>query len=162
MTRKQQAGFTLIELMIVVAIIGILAAIAIPRYQDYTKRAHVSEGLTLAAPYKTGITEYYSSEGTWPEDLTSIGISSLTGDNADVKQSPANPGNAVSSIAISGGDTAVTEITITYNSKVATGATISLTPEDNEGAIKWTCAYEGAMDPAWVPTTCRTDADPTN
>ena len=64
--KKVQQGFTLIELMIVVAIIGILAAVAIPSYQDYTKRAHVSEGMALAGAAKTGVAEYYSSEGTYP------------------------------------------------------------------------------------------------
>src|ERR1700716_3656331 len=64
-----QKGFTLIELMIVVAIIGILAAIAIPAYQDYTIRAQVTEGLNLAAPVKTAIAEHYANNGTWPSAL---------------------------------------------------------------------------------------------
>ena len=71
--KSVQKGFTLIELMIVVAIIGILAAIAIPAYQDYTIRAQVTEGLNLAAPVKAGIAESYANTGTWPADLTAAG-----------------------------------------------------------------------------------------
>lgn len=67
-------GFTLIELMIVVAIIGILAMIAMPSYQDYTKRAYVTEGITLAAPVKDAILEYYTAHGKLPESTSDLGI----------------------------------------------------------------------------------------
>ena len=69
-----QKGFTLIELMIVVAIIGILAAIAIPAYQDYTIRAQVSEGLSLASDIKAGVAEYMAQTGDWPLDLVEAGL----------------------------------------------------------------------------------------
>ena len=71
-----QKGFTLIELMIVVAIIGILAAIAIPAYQDYTIRAQVSEGLSLASDIKAGVAEYLAQTGDWPTDLSDAGLGS--------------------------------------------------------------------------------------
>ena len=74
MMKKVQKGFTLIELMIVVAIIGILAAIAIPAYQDYTIRSQVSEGLNLAGAVKTAVAERYSQTGVWPTTLTELGI----------------------------------------------------------------------------------------
>ena len=78
--KKVQQGFTLIELMIVVAIIGILAAVAIPAYQDYTIRAQVSEGLTLAGQAKSAVSEYYSEHGAWPngnEDNVTCGMTWL-------------------------------------------------------------------------------------
>ena len=68
--KTMQKGFTLIELMIVIAIIGILAAIAIPAYQNYTIRAQVTEGLSLADSYKTAVAEYFQNNGTWPIGVT--------------------------------------------------------------------------------------------
>ena len=72
--KKMQQGFTLIELMIVVAIIGILAAIAIPAYQDYTIRAQVSEGMNLAAAAKAAVAETYLNRGVAPADRTAAGM----------------------------------------------------------------------------------------
>ena len=74
MLKSIQKGFTLIELMIVVAIIGILAAIAMPAYQDYTIRAQVSEGLTLAAAAKAAVAEFYANKGKWPSDNSAAGM----------------------------------------------------------------------------------------
>src|SRR5258708_6976959 len=77
--KKLQQGFTLIELMIVIAIIGILAAIAIPAYQNYTIRAQVTEGLTLADGWKTAIAEYYANTGNWPQQSNLTGTCVSTG-----------------------------------------------------------------------------------
>ncbi|EOD9226682.1 pilin, partial [Neisseria gonorrhoeae] len=75
-----QKGFTLIELMIVIAIVGILAAVALPAYQDYTARAQVSEAILLAEGQKSAVTEYYLNHGTWPEDNDSAGVASSATD----------------------------------------------------------------------------------
>jgi type IV pilus assembly protein PilA len=75
MTKQVQKGFTLIELMIVVAIIGILAAIAIPAYQNYTIRAQVTEGLSLADGWKTGIAEFYAQNGVFPSTSSTRPVS---------------------------------------------------------------------------------------
>jgi len=139
MMKKAQQGFTLIELMIVVAIIGILAAIALPAYQDYTKRAHVSEGLTLAGGAKTSITEYYASKGEWPDSASDAGISGTI------------TGNAVSSVKVTA-DTGV--ITITYNTKADSGKTVKMTPTNAAGSIKWDCTG-GDMPDKYRPANCR-------
>ena len=102
--RSVQKGFTLIELMIVVAIIGILAAVALPAYQDYTKRSHVSEGMALASGAKSSVTEFYSSMGRFPTTNDSAGLAAAT----------AIKGNAVTQVAVGAGGL----ITVTYNDKV--------------------------------------------
>ncbi|EOF9721970.1 pilin, partial [Neisseria gonorrhoeae] len=71
-----QKGFTLIELMIVIAIVGILAAVALPAYQDYTARAQVSEAILLAEGQKSAVTEYYLNNGEWPKDNDKAGVAS--------------------------------------------------------------------------------------
>ena len=110
---KQQKGFTLIELMIVIAIIGILAAIAIPAYQDYTVRSKVSEGLNLAGAAKLAVSEVWDSLGTLPTNQASYGL----------PQADSIVGTYVSSVAVSGGT-----ITITYLASV--GGTPNQAGED--------------------------------
>ncbi|GIT82902.1 pilin [Acinetobacter towneri] len=134
-----QKGFTLIELMIVVAIIGILAAIAIPAYQDYTKRAHVSEGLNLAAGAKSAVTEYYASNGTWPTSNSLAGISTA----ASIK------GNAVNSVTVGTSG----KITVAMNSTKVASGNIVLTPRDVNGGINWACT--GTIPAKLLPANCR-------
>ncbi len=137
--KKTQQGFTLIELMIVVAIIGILAAVAIPSYQDYTKRAHVAEGFSLAGAAKLAVAEYHASEGAFPTTNASAGMSSAT----------SITGNAVRSVSVG----AAGAITITYNTKVTAGATVVLTPSNAVGSIKWVCS--GGVATKLRPSNCR-------
>src|SRR5215831_12301535 len=103
--KKVQQGFTLIELMIVVAIIGILAAIAIPAYQDYTIRAQVTEGMNLAAAAKAAVSESFTNKGVAPANRTAAGMSANPGDTA---------GKYVSQVAVTNG-----VIQITYNGNEA-------------------------------------------
>ncbi|HEZ6976134.1 TPA: pilin [Neisseria meningitidis] len=84
-----QKGFTLIELMIVIAIVGILAAVALPAYQDYTARAQVSEAILLAEGQKSAVTEYYLNHGIWPKNNTSAGVAS-SATNDDVNKATGN------------------------------------------------------------------------
>jgi type IV pilus assembly protein PilA len=156
-----QKGFTLIELMIVVAIIGILAAIAIPAYQDYTIRAQVTEGLNLAGAVKAAVAETFAQTGSWPATNAEAGVGSGSGIT----------GKYVTSVAVASGG-----ITITYgnqaNTKIATQS-LGLSPatSDNDDVV-WVCGRRpvptgasaagtpgtttsGLLD-KYLPQTCRT------
>lgn len=154
-----QKGFTLIELMIVVAIIGILSMFALPAYQDYTKRTYVAEGMALASGAKLAATEYFSTQGEWPADNTAAGIANKI------------TGQSVTDIQITATDNKKTTpdggvITITYGPKVADGATLKLVSTGTTGgAIEWVCsgtkaanngtATTGGLEVKWLPNNCR-------
>ncbi|MCP5143824.1 MAG: pilin [Gammaproteobacteria bacterium] len=138
--RKVQQGFTLIELMIVVAIIGILAAVAIPAYQDYTVRARVTEGLSLASAGKTAVSEFFASNGTLPSTNTEAGMA----------PSGSITGNAVSSVEV--GASGV--ITVTFTGNPIGGDTLELTPDTATGAVVWDCTG-GDLEGKYRPSSCR-------
>jgi len=143
---NSQKGFTLIELMIVVAIMGILAAIAVPAYQDYVVRARVSEGLSLAEGAKTAVSEYYSINAAFPS--TSSGNT-----NVGLPTSTSITGNNVKSVAVSG-----SKITITYAANAAiTGKNLVVFVESaNNSVLKWDCRNGAtAMDSKYLPSACK-------
>lgn len=146
--KNVQQGFTLIELMIVVAIIGILAAIAIPAYQDYTIRAQVSEGLSLSGAAKAAVTEYYQDQGAYPTTNALAGL-----EDADKIS-----GKYVSQVAVG----AAGLITVTYSNSAPQSAnanidaaTLTLTPTDNGGSVSWDCAAGAKLVDKWLPAACR-------
>jgi type IV pilus assembly protein PilA len=155
MLKQVQKGFTLIELMIVIAIIGILAAIAIPAYQNYTIRSQVTEGLTLADGWKTAIAEYYANTGNWPA------ISNLTGTTASI-------GKYETGVTVLAGGV----VEITYggqaNSKLASEI-LDIAPYVNtNNDVLWRCGLATApsagsastttnntnVSPQYLPTSC--------
>jgi len=149
--KAMQKGFTLIELMIVVAIIGILAAVALPAYQDYTARSQVSEAIVLFEGPKGGIAEFWSNRGAYPTNNYSAGVA-LAGSIS---------GKYVSNVAISGTSAAaIVTATMKGTGKVAAGielATIVLSPTTSAGSIKWVCKTGGGvpLKPKYLPSSCR-------
>ncbi len=157
--KTMQKGFTLIELMIVVAIIGILAAIAIPAYQDYTIRAQVSEGLTLAAAAKAAVAESYLNTGAAPANREEAGMSDTATDTQ---------GKYVAAVEVTNG-----VIEIEYGNDVNAdidGGLVGLVPYlSDDNSVSWQCGYStgtgtimtGAgsnttdLEAKYLPASCR-------
>lgn len=148
MNRTNQ-GFTLIELMIVVAIIGILAAVAIPAYQDYIVRTKVSEGLALISSTKKSIEEVRIAFGRYPAGAAVLNASYALPSPTSIS------GNYVAKVEIG----PIGAITITYTDDAAiTGKTMILTPDasTSAGSIKWSCTSSIAtIKPGYRPANCR-------
>ncbi|HEZ3603668.1 TPA: pilin [Neisseria meningitidis] len=161
-----QKGFTLIELMIVIAIVGILAAVALPAYQDYTARAQVSEAILLAEGQKSAVTEYYLNHGEWPGDNSSAGVAT----SSEIK------GKYVKSVEVKNGVVTAQMASSNVNNEIK-GKKLSLWAKRQDGSVKWFCgqpvtrAAANATDVAaangktddkintkHLPSTCRDDS----
>ncbi|MCL6004970.1 pilin [Neisseria meningitidis] len=162
-----QKGFTLIELMIVIAIVGILAAVALPAYQDYTARAQVSEAILLAEGQKSAVTEYYLNHGTWPKNNTSAGVAS----SSTIK------GKYVKEVTVANGVITATMLSSGVNKEIQ-GKKLSLWAKRQDGSVKWFCGLPVTRDNAsadavkadtaangkkidtkHLPSTCRDTSD---
>ncbi|EMT8882217.1 pilin [Neisseria gonorrhoeae] len=158
-----QKGFTLIELMIVIAIVGILAAVALPAYQDYTARAQVSEAILLAEGQKSAVTEYYLNNGEWPKDNDSAGVASAS----EIK------GKYVESVTVTNGVVTAKMKPSGVNKEIQ-GKKLSLWGRRENGSVKWFCgqpvtrtdkanddvtddatAGNNKIDTKHLPSTCR-------
>ncbi|HHX3306311.1 pilin [Neisseria meningitidis] len=124
-----QKGFTLIELMIVIAIVGILAAVALPAYQDYTARAQVSEAILLAEGQKSAVTEYYLNHGEWPANNSSAGVATSA---SDIK------GKYVKEVEVKNGVITATMLSTGVNKEIQ-GKKLSLWAKRQDGSVKWFC-----------------------
>lgn len=154
--KQIQKGFTLIELMIVIAIVGILAAIALPAYQDYTVRAKMSEPMAALAEAKTTVAEFYSTNLYWPTSAANAGITT-------------NPNKGIVASLHYESSTAGALITATVqdgvipgqNTADAVGFSLSAIPS-SDGSIEWVCkqsvraASKGAIEAKYLPANCRT------
>ncbi|HFC7696711.1 TPA: pilin [Neisseria meningitidis] len=157
-----QKGFTLIELMIVIAIVGILAAVALPAYQDYTARAQVSEAILLAEGQKSAVTEYYLNHGIWPANNSSAGVAT----SANIK------GKYVQSVTVANGVITAQMASSNVNKEIK-DKKLSLWAKRQDGSVKWFCgqpvqranadkaddgvtaANDKQIDTKHLPSTCR-------
>ncbi|HEZ5477328.1 TPA: pilin [Neisseria meningitidis] len=156
-----QKGFTLIELMIVIAIVGILAAVALPAYQDYTARAQVSEAILLAEGQKSAVTEYYLNHGIWPGGNSDAGVAT----SSEIK------GKYVEKVEVANG-VITAEMKSSGVNKEIQGKKLSLWAKRQAGSVKWFCgqpvtrtanandevtAANGTdkIDTKHLPSTCR-------
>ncbi|ENX7411116.1 pilin [Neisseria gonorrhoeae] len=160
-----QKGFTLIELMIVIAIVGILAAVALPAYQDYTARAQVSEAILLAEGQKSAVTEYYLNHGEWPEDNDKAGVASAS----------KIIGKYVQKVEVAKGVVTAQMASSNVNKEIK-DKKLSLWAKREAGSVKWFCGRPvtraaadndavnadndagNAIETKHLPSTCRDES----
>ena len=138
----KQKGFTLIELMIVIAIVGIIASIALPAYQDYLARTQMTEALTLASGSKTAVAEFFSNRGRYPATNRSAGVASPR----------SVTGIYVSSVSIVNG-VIHAHMRSTSISESIKGERLTLSPVTHSGSVEWDCSSLAADK--YLPSTCR-------
>jgi len=139
--RRHTDGFSLIELMVVVAIIAILASIALPAYQDYVARAQVAEGFSLSTGAKDAIALHYGDHGVYPADNADAGLAAPASIN----------GRYVSSVSVDSGGNISAMFSSSASSKIS-GQTLTLSVTDVGGALRWQCS---GLDYRYLPSSCR-------
>lgn len=148
MQKAIQKGFTLIELMIVVAIIGILAAVALPAYQDYTARSQVSEAMILSEGAKGAVTEFWTNKGAFPKNNISAGLS----------KAASIDGKYVRLVTVSNGKITATMRGAGSVAKGIETKTLVLSPTTSAGSVKWKCQTGNAatgLKAKYLPSSCR-------
>lgn len=150
---RKTKGFTLIELMIVIAILGILLAIAIPAYQDFTVRSRITEGLSLATSPKVAVVEHFhATGGSLPSDNTAAGLPGPSTYQTEYVESieVGTPSNGDITITLDNSATGIPEL--------GSNNVLSLTPVTNQGVVDWRCGVgqgSTSIEPRFLPASCR-------
>ncbi|AGY90979.1 hypothetical protein SPICUR_02005 [Spiribacter curvatus] len=155
----RQKGFTLIELMIVVAIIGILAAVAVPAYSDYTVRAKVTEAITAAGAAKTSVADYYYANGELPANNDEAGLGPNTDYETDVI-------SAVSVGTETGAGFALGTVTVSFKDTkgIEPASVLSFVPDTSNNSLAWNCEIPDTdgLPAQYAPANCRSTTSATN